>query len=81
MAFIDLMAGREVNFIPQQAEDYCFARAFGLMNRKDGEARWPKLHGHESDRLEEMEIMIEKARQGIEEKFKQKPMDISTNSK
>ena len=28
--------------------------------------RWPNLRGHESNRLEEMEIMIEKAQQGLE---------------
>lgn len=66
VAFINLLAGRELDFTPEQAEDYCFARAFGIMTKEEGEARWSNLRGHESNRLEEMEIMIEKAQQGLE---------------
>ena len=45
----------KIDFTPQQAEDYCFARAFGLMSAQEGEMRWPSLRGHESDRIVEME--------------------------
>jgi hypothetical protein len=42
-------------FEPEQAEDYCFARAFELMTSAEGEKRWPSLRQHESDRIVEME--------------------------
>ncbi|MBI2547136.1 MAG: hypothetical protein HYW23_01680 [Candidatus Aenigmarchaeota archaeon] len=44
-----------MEFNPQHAEDYCFARAFGIMNAQEGAMRWPSLRGHESDRIDEME--------------------------
>ena len=44
-----------MHFVPEQAEDYCFARAFGLMTKEEGERRWPSLRGHESDRILAME--------------------------
>jgi hypothetical protein len=47
--------GGKITFTPHQAEDYCFARAFGLITSSEGEKRWPSLHGHESDRIAEME--------------------------
>ncbi len=47
-----------MEFTPIQAEDYCFARAFGLMTASDGEARWPSLRQHESDRIAEMERLL-----------------------
>ncbi len=57
-------------FAPQQAEDYCFARAFGLITREEGESKWPSLHGHESDRIVEVEKELESAEagKGIESK-------------
>lgn len=42
-------------FEPEQAEDYCLARAFGLMTPEQGEAKWPSLRQHESDRIASME--------------------------
>ena len=42
-------------FIPLQAEDYCFARAFNIMNVEEAESKWPSLAGHESKRPMEME--------------------------
>ena len=47
-----------MKFAPEQAEDYCFARAFDLMTPAEGEARWPSLRQHESDRIEAMEIAL-----------------------
>lgn len=44
-----------MKFTPEQAEDYCFARAFDLMSAEEGETRWPSLRTHESDRIAEME--------------------------
>lgn len=46
-------------FIAQQAEDYCFARAFGLISPEEGEKRWPSLKSHESNRIEEMEKALQ----------------------
>lgn len=50
--------GRMV-FTPKHSEDYCFARAFGIISPEEGEARWPSLRGHESDRIEEMEKSLQ----------------------
>jgi len=47
-----------MEFTPKHSEDYCFARAFGLMSATEGEQRWPSLRGHESDRIEEMEVAL-----------------------
>ena len=54
-AFIKLLQDEEVDFIPEQAEDYCFARGLGLITKEEGERLWPQLRGHESDRISEME--------------------------
>ena len=50
---------QEMVFEPQHSEDYCFARAFGLITPEKGEKLWPNLHGHESDRLIEMEKQLQ----------------------
>lgn len=52
------------NYYPEQAEDYCFARAYGLMSPAEALARWPKLQGHESNRIESMERAIKQAERG-----------------
>src|SRR4051812_23497204 len=59
------MDGKIVNFIPQQAEDYCFARAFGFIDAIQGEQRWPQLHNHESDRIVEMERALAESETGF----------------
>lgn len=59
--FLKLLKKEKVEFIPQQAEDYCFARAFGFIDQQEGERRWPNLTGHESNRLEEMEAALSQA--------------------
>jgi hypothetical protein len=56
--FTDLLGNKKAHFVPEQAEDYCFARAFGFMTKEEGEARWPSLVGHESNRIEEMENVL-----------------------
>lgn len=48
----------KIIFTPRQAEDYCFARAFGLISPEEGEARWPSLRQHESDRIAEMDVAL-----------------------
>lgn len=55
---VKFFTGESDNFIPQQAEDYCFARAFDLMSSKEGKTIWPSLLGHESNRIEEMEVAL-----------------------
>ena len=59
-AFIELFNTGKINFTPKQQDDYCFARAFNLIDKKEGEKRWADLKGHESNRLEEMEIQLKK---------------------
>jgi hypothetical protein len=58
MAFIDILQGKPSDFIAQHQDDYCFSRAFELVDKKEGLSRWPELQGHESNRLEEMEKML-----------------------
>jgi hypothetical protein len=55
LTFLDILNHRQTRFRAQQAEDYCFGRAFGFISKFLGEAKWPSLRGHESDRIEEME--------------------------
>lgn len=57
-AFLDILNNRQTNFKPQQQDDYCFARAFGLIAKEQGENTWPELKSHESNRLEEMEKQL-----------------------
>lgn len=59
-AFIDALGNRRVNYVPEQQDEYCFARVFNLIGSEEGERRWPELRGHESNRLKEMEKMIGK---------------------
>lgn len=64
--FVKLLRGEGSDFVPLQAEDYCFARIFGYINRDEGARRWPNLAGHESNRLNEMENVIEAVQTGQE---------------
>ncbi|MBS3141136.1 hypothetical protein J4405_03255 [Candidatus Woesearchaeota archaeon] len=57
LAYLNYIKTGKIEFTPEQAEDYCFARAFGLIN-KEAEKRWPSLRGHESDRINEMELAL-----------------------
>ncbi|PKM92197.1 MAG: hypothetical protein CVU81_01750 [Euryarchaeota archaeon HGW-Euryarchaeota-1] len=65
-AFVELLKIGKTSFVPQQAEDYCFARVFGLITKEEGKNRWPSLCGHESDRIEEMELELQKANDGLD---------------
>ena len=53
LAYLRWLKRSSMDFVPLQAEDYCFARAFGVMSAKDGK-RWKNLKDHESDRVPEM---------------------------
>jgi len=64
IAFLELLKEGKASFVPQQPEDYCFARAFGLITKKQGKSFWPSLRGHESDRIKEMEQVIETVENG-----------------
>jgi hypothetical protein len=57
-AFCGMWKSSHMQFSPQQAEDYCFARAFGCITPEEGLNRWPALVGHESNRIEAMEKSI-----------------------
>lgn len=65
-AFRRALHGKPLEFEPLQAEDYCFARAFGLLSAQDGERLWSALRNHESDRIAEMEMVISSAEAGNE---------------
>ncbi len=58
-AYLQWLKGGKMDFVPYQAEDYCFARTFGIITAKEGEIRWPSLKGHESDRIAEMEKSLQ----------------------
>ena len=55
VTFLKMLNQEKVDFKHEQAEDYCFARAFDFIAPQKGEKLWPSLRGHESDRIEEME--------------------------
>lgn len=65
-AFVRLINGSGPDFRPTHSEDYCFARAFDIITKEEGEKRWPSLIGHESNRLEDMEKYLKLIRQGEE---------------
>ena len=60
-AYFECLTTAQIDFAPMQSEDYCFARAFGVMTAEEGLARWPTLPGHESNRITEMELAINQA--------------------
>ena len=55
IAFLNYFKIGKMDFIPIHSEDYCFARAFNLINKEVGIKNWPSLIGHESNRPECME--------------------------
>lgn len=63
-AFVEAIKFARFEFTPMQAEDYCIARAYGLITSAEGDRLWPKLRKHESDRIESMELAIEQATTG-----------------
>lgn len=65
-AYLELKKTGKTNFKPEQAEDYCFARAIGLIKKQEAEKTWPSLRSHESNRIEEIEKTLENYKQGRE---------------
>ncbi|MES2471097.1 MAG: hypothetical protein V4526_02620 [Patescibacteria group bacterium] len=65
-AFEKMLKGENVEFVPEQAEDFCFAYTFGYVTLEEGEKKWPSLRGHESDRIDEMEKTLVQAKEGRE---------------
>lgn len=61
-AFLELINTGATKFRPVQAEDYCFGRIFGSITPEEALIRWPSLQGHESNRIESMEVAIEQIR-------------------
>ncbi len=62
--FVNRLNSKPASFIATNPDEYCFARAFELMSREEGEKRWPEAKHHESDRFEEMEKVIAQAQKG-----------------
>lgn len=66
VAYLELFKYGRTSFVPLHSEDYCFARAFGLINKEEGERLWSSLKGHESNRIEEMERALKDYENGRE---------------
>ena len=64
LAFIDYLRTGKIKFSPEQAEDYCFARAFDVMTQEQGMKLYPSLEGHETPRFDEMEKSLIEAKSG-----------------
>lgn len=65
-AYISMLKGEKVEFVPQQAEDFCFAYMFGYMTAEEGEKKWPALRNHESDRIVEAQETLKNTKEGKE---------------
>ena len=63
-AFLGILKKGKASFVPKQAEDYCFARAFNFITKEEGEKKWPSLRGHESERISEMEKELRNYEEG-----------------
>ena len=63
-AFLEMLAGGNPVFVPEEAEDYCFARAFDFSSPEEGAKRWKSLQGHESPRISEMERCLSEYERG-----------------
>jgi len=59
LAYLQWIRDGHMDFEPLQAEDYCFARAFGIITQEEGERKWPSLKGHESNRIVDMEEALQ----------------------
>ncbi len=59
-AFVDGLKTGKVIYTGEQAEDYCFERAFDLITQDEGSLVYPSVEGHETNRIEEMEKVIAK---------------------
>lgn len=62
--FLKILKGEKPEYVVIQPDEYLFARTFDYMTRQEGEAKWPRLAGHESSRFEEMDKVITQAENG-----------------
>lgn len=53
-------------FVPQLAEDYCYARAFDLITKEQGQKKWPELENHECNRLIVMEEALKDLNKSVD---------------
>jgi hypothetical protein len=58
VAYLNILKRERPDFEIEQAEDYCFARAFKYTTSEQGAKDFPSLPGHESDRIEKMETLL-----------------------
>jgi hypothetical protein len=68
-AFLKLLTGETWNSSERDLSDcdlYCFLRVLGRMSCDSGREKWPHIQFHETDRLKEMEIQLEKYNSGEE---------------
>lgn len=63
-AYLGALATGEMDFYPIQAEDFCFAYAYGKMSVKAAQVRWGQLANHESNRFQSMPEAIKQATNG-----------------
>jgi len=66
VAVIDMLKTSKTAWRPEHSEDYCLARALGLMSRKDGEKLFSSVASHETNRFGEMEKVIADVKAGRE---------------
>ncbi len=66
VAYLELVKYGKTSFVPRHSEDYCFARAFDLINREEGERLYPSAKKHETNRFEEMDRALDDYRNGRE---------------
>jgi len=60
--YLFLLHKGNLNFLPKQQEDYCMARAFGIIEKEQGASEWKSLFTHESNRIKEMETTMHQYR-------------------
>lgn len=68
-AFLRLLNDMPLNWVPEQAEDYCFARAFEVIDHRamsDSKYKtmFESVEGHETPRVEEMDKFFEQFKAG-----------------
>ena len=62
LAYLGYLRTGKMDFHPEHSEDYCFARAFGLITPKQGQKLWPQLQSHESNRIGHLEYVLAKVK-------------------
>jgi len=54
-AIVEFIGTGGTSWKPKHSEDYCLARALGIMSKEAGAVAFPQVVNHESNRLDEME--------------------------